>query len=159
MKRFLPFLVLLLFIAVCLGAGVAGSLATSSQIAGWYQSLNKPSWTPPNSWFGPVWTALYIMMAVAAWLVWRRGGFRQQARPLTIFGIQLLLNTAWSFIFFGAHQIGLALLEILILWVAILATISAFYRQSRVAAALLVPYLLWVSYASALNGAIWRLNG
>ncbi|MBD3404488.1 tryptophan-rich sensory protein [candidate division GN15 bacterium] len=125
----------------------------------WYALLTKPAWTPPNWLFGPVWTLLYAMMAVAAYLVWRRFGFAGGGGvALGLFLLQLVLNGLWSWFFFGLHWIGLAFLDILALWVAILATIIAFYRLHRIAAWLLIPYLLWVSYAAALNLALWRLN-
>lgn len=124
----------------------------------WYAELARPSWTPPSWLFGPVWTVLYFMMGASAWLVWRKGGFRAQALPLRIFLVQLLLNAAWSAIFFGMHKLLLSSIEILLLWAAILATILVFRPVSRLAAWLLVPYLAWVTYASALNITIWRLN-
>ena len=149
---------LVIFLALCFGVAGLGSLATTPQIEGWYQTIRKPSWTPPNWLFGPVWTLLYAMMAVAAWLVWRRAGWEGAKVALLIFAVQLGLNLAWSFIFFRFHETGVAVLEIVLLWVAILATIFIFARHSKPAAALLLPYLLWVSYASALNFSIWRLN-
>jgi len=124
----------------------------------WYASLSKPSWNPPNWIFGPVWTALYTMMAVAAWLVWQRGGWASQRRALAIFLVQLLLNAAWTPLFFGLHWMGVAFVEIVMLWFAILATILSFRAVSRAAAWLLVPYLAWVSFASCLNFELWRLN-
>jgi tryptophan-rich sensory protein len=124
----------------------------------WYAGLTKPAWNPPNWLFAPVWTALYLLMAIAAWLVWRESGFSGAAVPLAVFVLQLILNAGWSWIFFGRHEIRLALIEIVILWLAILWTVLAFWRVSPVAGALLVPYLLWVSFASVLNYAIWRLN-
>ena len=117
----------------------------------WYASLKKPSWNPPGWVFGPVWTALYVMMGVAAWLVWKHGSFTAQRRRLTLFLIQLALNAAWTPLFFGLHQPGLAFAEIVLLWVAILLTIRAFWPVNRVAAGLLAPYLAWVTFASALN--------
>lgn len=146
------------FLALCLGAGWIGSLVTMPEIDGWYQSLVKPSWQPPRWLFGPVWTTLYILMGVAAWLVWRRRGFSGAGAALTLFGVQLLLNIAWSYIFFGAHELLLASVEIVILWIAILATILAFRRHSGAAALLMLPYILWVSFASALTFTIWQLN-
>jgi tryptophan-rich sensory protein len=125
---------------------------------GWYASLNKPSWNPPGWVFGPVWTALYTMMAVAAWLVWRRGGWSAQRRALTLFLVQLALNAAWSPLFFGLRRPGIAFAEIVLLWVAIAATLAAFRPVNRAAAWLLAPYLTWVSFAAALNFTLWRLN-
>ncbi|MEM1085613.1 MAG: TspO/MBR family protein [Verrucomicrobiota bacterium] len=121
----------------------------------WYAGLEKPSWNPPPWIFGPVWTALYLMIAVAAWLVWRKDGWK---RPMALYFIQLALNAAWTPIFFGAHQLGWALFEIMLLWVAILLTALAFCPVHRVAALLLVPYLCWVSFATFLNFTLWRLN-
>jgi tryptophan-rich sensory protein len=149
---------LIVALAICFAVAGVASLATTPEIPGWYARLKKPSWTPPNWLFGPVWTTLYAAMAVAAWLVWRRGGWRENSTALALFIIQLALNFAWSFIFFRFHQTGLAFAEIVLLWVAIAATIVRFASVSKVAAALMVPYLLWVTYASALNFAIWRLN-
>ncbi len=124
----------------------------------WYASLKKPSWNPPAWIFGPVWTALYAMMAVAAWRVWRCGGMAAQRRPLTLFLVQLALNAAWTPLFFGWHRPGLAFAEIVLLWVAIAATLLAFRPASRTAAWLLAPYLAWVSFAGVLNFTLWKLN-
>ena len=148
-------LALLGFLVLCLGVGALGGWATSQAVVEWYPTLVKPSWQPPAWLFGPVWTVLYIMMAVAAWLVWRAGNARA---ALMLFGGQLLLNLAWSFLFFGARSPGLALLDIAALWLAIAATIFAFSFKSRIAAFMMVPYLCWVSFATALNAAIWTLN-
>lgn len=151
-------LILVIFIVVCLAVAGLGSLFTTPQTApgGWYETLRKPFFTPPNWLFGPVWTFLYISMAVAGWLVWRRTGF--SGTPMALFAVQLALNLAWSMIFFGLQSPGLALAEILVLWTAILLTILAFSRISRPAGWLLVPYLAWVTFATALNAAIWLLN-
>lgn len=124
----------------------------------WYASLRKPAWNPPGWIFGPVWTALYTMMAVAAWMVWRHGGFTAQRRPLALFLLQLALNAAWTPLFFGWHRPGLAFAEIVLLWLAIAATLVAFRPVSRAAAWLLAPYLAWVSFATVLNLTLWRLN-
>lgn len=124
----------------------------------WYASLQKPAWNPPGWIFGPVWTALYTMMAVAAWLVWRQGGWEKQRRPLLIFLAQLTLNALWTPLFFGLHWPGVAFAEIMLLWLAIAATIAAFRPVSRPAMLLLVPYLAWVSFAAVLNFTLWRLN-
>ena len=149
---------LVTFIVLCLGAGGLGAIATTPEIPTWYQDLVKPSWNPPAYLFGPVWTALFVMMAIAGWLVWKPRGFTQAAVPLTLFGSQLVLNVAWSWIFFGAHQPGWAFLEIIVLWLAILATTAAFFRSDKTAGWLMIPYLAWVSFASVLNFTIWRLN-
>jgi tryptophan-rich sensory protein len=136
----------------------AATSAVFVSVDGWYAALNKPSWNPPSWLFGPVWTLLYIMMAIAAWLVWRKGGWTLQRWPLGLFVIQWLLNAIWTPLFFGMHLIGLALVDIVLLWIAIVATLAAFWRVSKPAAWLLVPYLAWVSFATALNFAIWQLN-
>ena len=143
------------FVLMCFGVSVLGGRATVSALASWYPSLAKPDWTPPNWVFGPVWTLLYPLVAVAGWLAWREG----RARVGTLlFLLQLALNAAWPWIFFGDRRIGLALLCVVAMWLAILATIRAFWPVSRSAAVLLVPYLAWVGFAIALNAAIWFLN-
>lgn len=124
----------------------------------WYQALAKPSFTPPSWVFGPVWTALYLMMAVAAWLVWLQFGFRKAKIGLSLFIGQLVLNGLWSWLFFGQHWLGVASLEIVVLWLMILATIISFWKLRPLSAYLLIPYLLWVGYASVLTITIWRLN-
>lgn len=126
----------------------------------WYASLAKPAWTPPTWVFGPAWTILYAMMAVAAWRLWRRLGARprESRRALVLFAVQLALNLSWTPVFFGMQRPDLALVVILFLWVAIAATIVAAWKACKTAAALLVPYLAWVTFATALNAAIWRLN-
>ena len=150
-----PALALVGWLLVCFAAAVMGGLFMPGE---WYASLKKPSWNPPAWVFGPVWTALYTMMAVAAWLVWRRGGFAAQRRLLTLFLVQLALNAAWTPLFFGLKQPGWAFTEIVLLWLAIGATLFAFRPVSRVAAWLLAPYLAWVSFAATLNFTLWRLN-
>lgn len=137
------------------GAGYIGSRFPVDE---WYAALSKPAWNPPNWLFGPVWGVLYLLMAISAWLVWRKAGFAGAALPLGLFGLQLILNAAWSWIFFGLHEIGVALMEIVILWIAILGTIIALWPLNRISAYLMMPYLLWVSFASVLNFAIRRLN-
>ena len=124
----------------------------------WYTHLAKPSWTPPGWIFGPVWTVLYILMAVAAWLVWKADDLRAVRAPLIFYAVQLILNALWSLIFFGLHRIGLAFVDILLLWGAILATVLLFRRVSVAAAVLMAPYLAWVTFAAILNFALWRLN-
>jgi len=143
------------WVALCFGAASLGALFIPGD---WYASLRKPSWNPPGWIFGPVWTALYAMMATAAWLVWQRGGFSAQRRTLTLFLVQLVLNAAWTPLFFGLHWTGVAFAEIVLLWLAIGANIISFHRVSRVAAWLLAPYLLWVTFATMLNLTLWRLN-
>ena len=149
---------LVVFVGVCLAVGFLGSLATAPQVDGWYRTLNKPTWNPPSSVFGPVWTTLYITMGIAAWLVWKQTGFRAANVPLGLFGLQLVLNAVWSWIFFGMHRPDLAFIEILVLWLAIVATMVAFFRCSRLAGWLITPYLAWVSFAAVLNFTIWRMN-
>jgi tryptophan-rich sensory protein len=149
---------LAVFIAVCLGAGGLGAIATTPEIDGWYRTLAKPNWNPPDSVFGPVWTTLFILMGIAGWLVWKPEGFKAAALPLTLFVVQLALNVTWSWIFFGMHQAGWAFAEIVILWLAIAATAAAFFRSAKAAGWLLMPYLACVSFAAVLNFTIWRLN-
>lgn len=144
--------------AACLLAGLLGGLSTAPAIEGWYRQLERPSWTPPDWVFAPAWTVLYLTMAVAAWLVWRRAGRPGRELALVLFAIQLTLNAAWSPLFFGARLPGVALVDIALLWIAIVATIAAFARVARPAAWLMVPYVLWVTFAAALNTAIWRMN-
>jgi tryptophan-rich sensory protein len=158
MNRSTQWIGLVVLIAICFAAAGLGSLVTTPRIPDWYAGLAKPTWTPPNWIFGPVWSCLYLMMAVAAWLVWRQAGLTGAKLPLALFAIQLALNSLWSALFFGLQNPGVAALEIVLLWVAILATLIAFWKRSPWAGGLLVPYLGWVSFAAALNVAIWRLN-
>lgn len=151
-----PLLALAGWLALCFGAAAFGGLFGPSE---WYAQLRKPAWNPPGWLFGPVWSALYTLMAVAAWLVWRRGGFAAQRPALMRFLAQLALNAAWTPLFFGLHRPGAALAELLLLWVAILATTTAFFKVSHPAGWLMLPYLAWTSFAAALNAALWRLNG
>jgi benzodiazapine receptor len=146
-------------LAACFFVAALGGYLTSLGLGPWYESLAKPSWTPPNRVFGPVWTTLFVLMGVSAWLVWRVRE-RQGARvALGLYAVQLGLNLAWSGIFFGLRSVGWGFFEVAIFWLSLTATIVAFAKVRPIAAALLVPYLAWVSYASALNFAIWRLNG
>ena len=146
-----------LFFLLCFLAAGLGSLFTMGSLGSWYAGLAKPSWNPPGWVFGPVWSVLYAMMAVAGWMVWRRGRAASQL-ALRWFAVQLVLNVGWSAVFFGLRMPGLAFGELLALWVALAATLVASWRVSRSGAALLVPYFLWVSFAAVLNFAIWRLN-
>lgn len=143
------------WLLLCFAAASGGAVFMPGE---WFAGLNKPAWNPPGWLFGPVWSALYTMMAVAAWLVWKRGGFAAQRRPLGWFLAQLVLNAVWTPLFFGLHRPGVAFAEILLLWLAIAWTIAAFWRVHRAAAWLLAPYLAWVSFAAVLNGTLWRLN-
>jgi tryptophan-rich sensory protein len=145
----------LLWLAVCMAAGAVGSRFLPGE---WYAALVKPSWNPPSAVFAPVWTTLYVLMAVAAWSVWRRVGFAGARVALSLFVAQLVLNGLWSYLFFGIHRPDLAFAEIIVLWATILATTVGFWRISGSAGMLMVPYLLWVGFASALNWQLWRLN-
>lgn len=151
---------IILAITVCEFAGIIGSFFTAPSIqSGWYEALAKPAFTPPSWVFGPVWIMLYALMGIAAFLVWEKGWKRKDVKiAIGIFFAQLVLNTLWSIIFFGLQNIGLALLEIVILSLAILLTIIVFAKISRPAAWLLVPYILWVSFAAYLNYSIGILN-
>lgn len=146
------------FLIICFAAVAIGGIVSGPATDGWYDTLVKPSWQPPAWVFGPVWTVLYLLMAIAAWLVWRPAGARSAAAPLSLFAIQLVLNVAWSWIFFYLQWPGWAVLELVVLWLAIAATTLAFYRRSKLAAALMLPYIGWVTFAGVLNFTIWRLN-
>ena len=148
-------------VAAVVGTEAVGALSAVSaggDFVPYYSALRKPPFTPPPAAFGPAWTALYLLMGIAAWLVWREGLTRASAVALGLFAAQLVLNFAWSLIFFGQHRLGVALLEIALLWLTILATILACWRVRRPPGALLVPYLAWVSFAAYLNAGIWRRN-
>jgi benzodiazapine receptor len=150
---------LLVCVAVCFVAAGVGSQSTFPSVKTWYPSLVKPSWTPPSWLFGPVWTLLYTLMGISLWLVWRERGLLGAPTAMAVFAAQLVLNALWSVLFFKMQAPGPAFAEIVALLVGILTTILVFARISTVAALLLLPYLVWVSYATALNYAIWRLNG
>ncbi|MBM0105278.1 tryptophan-rich sensory protein [Steroidobacter sp. S1-65] len=147
----------LVWLAICFAAAAIGSVA-SVRAGSFYLSLERPFWAPPASVFGPVWTFLYASMAVAAWLVWREGGFRYARTAFTVFLVQLALNALWSWLFFAWRLGGPAFVDILLLWLLIVATLIAFWRIRPLAGALLIPYLLWVSFAAALNYSVWQLN-
>jgi len=149
---------LLGFLAICLGTASLGGTVTSLSVGDWYQTLDKPSWSPPDWLFRQVWTILYLMMGIAAWLVWRRHGWSASRAPLSLFALQLVLNVVWSVIFFGLRSPGWAFGEILILWLAIVTTTISFLGRSATAALLFVPYLAWTAIAAVLNFAIWRMN-
>lgn len=138
-------------------AAAIGALA-SIQAAAFYGQLAQPSWAPPSSVFGPVWTVLYALMGLAAWCVWRQIGRRGRQRALVLFLLQLLLNATWSWLFFAWHLGGWAFADIVALWLLLAATVAAFWRVDAIAGALLLPYLAWVSFAAALNWAVWQLN-
>lgn len=172
----------LISIIICELAGIVGSVFTTPEIKGWYAGLEKPSFSPPNWIFGPVWTILFILMGISLYLVWaekwqaKDSGRMQKIKAwniysqklwqgqwskiniILIFALQLILNIVWSFLFFGMHSPQLAFFEILMLWFTILFTILNFYRVSKLAAYLLVPYIFWVSFAAILNYFIWMLN-
>ncbi len=146
-------------ILVCEFAGIIGSVFTIPSIPTWYASIQKPSFNPPSWVFAPVWTLLFLLMGISLYLVWIEGWKKRNVRKaILIFGVQLALNVLWSLLFFGLKSPFYALLEIVILWLAILLTIIEFYKISKKAALLLVPYLLWVSFASILNFYVWMLN-
>jgi benzodiazapine receptor len=150
---------LLVSIVICQAAGVIGSFFTTPSIPAWYAGIEKPSFTPPNSVFGPVWITLFLLMGIALFLVWREGlGDRRIRTAFIVFMVQLALNISWSIAFFGLRSPLAGLVVIVILWAAILATIFSFFGISKTAGALLIPYILWVSYAAVLNGAIYVLN-
>jgi tryptophan-rich sensory protein len=149
-------LVLAGFIVLCLATGFVSGFATQHSIDTWYAALAKPSWNPPNWIFAPVWTLLYVMMGVAAWLVWKTGD--RIGPAMVLFGLQLVFNLLWSLIFFGLRSPGLALIEVVFLWGGVLLTMLAFFGRQSTAGWLFVPYLAWVSFAAALNAAIWWLN-
>ncbi len=146
-----------LFLLVTLGVGAIASLFTEPSIPGWYAALIHPAITPPDWVFAPVWTTLYVLMAVAAWRVWQKTGLKDPA--LYAFAGQLFLNLCWSAVFFGLHQIGFALAVLLVLDLALLATLILFWRRDPVAGMILVPYLGWASFAGLLNYEFWLLNG
>ncbi len=150
---------LVVSIVACLAAGAIGSIFTRQAIPTWYAMLEKPAFNPPNWLFVPVWTLLYILMGIAAFLVWRRGLENRQVRiALIVFLVQLILNALWSVVFFGLESPLYGLIVISALWVAILFTVLKFFRISSVASVLLWPYLLWVTFAAVLNVSIWLLN-
>ena len=150
---------LVVSIVACLAAGAIGSIFTRDAIPTWYATLEKPSFNPPNWLFAPVWTLLYVLMGIAAFLVWRKGSENRQVRiALIVFLVQLVLNALWSVVFFGLESPLYGLIVIVVLWVAILFTVLRFLRISLAASVLLWPYLLWVTFAAVLNASIWLLN-
>jgi translocator protein len=148
-------LVLVGFVGAC---SLAARMGAAFRPGDWYERLAKPSWRPPNWLFPPAWAVLYLTIAVSGWLVWRKVGFAGAVLPLAIYLVQLVLNAAWSPIFFGLRRPDLAFIEINMLWLSIVVTIAAFYPVNAAAAWLLLPYLAWVTFAAALNFAVWRLN-
>ena len=159
MSKGIKILKLIVSILICQGAGLVGSVFTSPAIPTWYATLQKPSFEPPNWVFAPVWTLLFLLMGISLYLIWSKGLEDKKAKiAIVIFSSQLVLNILWSFLFFGFKSPLYAFIEIIILWLAILATIISFYRISKTAAYLLLPYILWVSFASVLNFSIMILN-
>ena len=153
--------VLVLFLVACFGTSALAGLWTAGETSlenGWYANLNRPSWNPPGWLFGPVWSLLYTLMAISGWLAWRHSSGQTRLRAMRLFFIQLLLNMAWSGLFFGLRRPDIAAVEILVLLATIIATIAVFRPLNKTAAWLLVPYAAWVSFASALNITIWSLN-
>jgi tryptophan-rich sensory protein len=148
---------LVAWLALAFAASAVGAVA-SIQARSFYSELAQPGWAPPGSIFGPVWTLLYALMGVAAWWVWRAGGFRNNRAALTVFLLQLALNALWSWLFFAWHLGFIALAELFVLWILILATLVSFWRVRPLAGALFIPYLLWVSFAAVLNYSLWQLN-
>lgn len=146
------------FLVATFLAGAIGSAATFPNVATWYPTLIRPTWTPPNTWFGPVWTCLYVAMAVAAWRVWRKQPAPDARRTLVFYGAQLVLNALWSVLFFGLRRPDLALAEIVVFWMLLVFLLVRFWRADRAAGVLWAPYVAWVSFASALNGALWWMN-
>jgi len=149
---------LLLWMVLCFAVAGMGGRWTAGEVKGWYRTLTRPAIAPPNWVFGPVWTVLYAAMAVAAWRVWLTAPTHARSWALALFLLQLAFNLAWSWIFFRQHALGAALVEVVLLWLAIGATTLAFGRVSPLAAWLMAPYLAWVAFAAALNAAFWRLN-
>ncbi len=143
------------WLVLTFGAAASGGFFTPGD---WYASLKKPAWNPPNWIFGPVWTTLYTMMALAAWLVWKRGGWPGQRTALTAFLLQLVFNSLWSPLFFGMKNPLLAFVDIVLLWLALVVTLVRFWRTNPWAGGLLVAYLAWVTFAGTLNFTLWRLN-
>ncbi|MFC1649559.1 TspO/MBR family protein [Patescibacteria group bacterium] len=158
MKIYNPKL-LVISIGISQLAGIVGSIFTTSEIAGWYVFLNKPSFNPPNWLFGPVWIILYTLMGISLYLVWSKGYKESNIkRAVNIFLVHLVVNSIWSIAFFGLHYLGIAFMVIINLWLMILYLIRLFYGINKNAAYLLIPYLIWVSFASLLNFSIWQLN-
>jgi len=144
---------------IVLLVGFLGSLATTPELATWYVTLAKPVWTPPNSWFGPIWTTLYILMGIALYLVWREGLDRKDVKlAILVFAVQLVLNLLWSVVFFSLHSLLGGLILVIALWIGILVNIIVFYRINKPAGLILIPYIVWVSIATYLNFSVYLLN-
>lgn len=155
MPRFFP---LIISILIANAAGFIGAIFTSNSVDTWYRTIERPPLSPPNWVFGPVWTILFVLMGIAAYIVWKKSSGKNRRIALGVYGFQLVLNTLWSIIFFGLQSPQWAFVEIIVLWLSIALTIALFARISKIAAWLLVPYILWVSFASYLNYSIWMLN-
>jgi len=155
--RMKPIFMLIISIVICQLAGLIGSVFNIASLPTWYAGLSKPSFNPPNWVFGPVWTILFLLMGVSFYLVWNHG-FSNSKIALWLFILQLVLNILWSALFFGLRNPGIAFVEIILLWISIAVTIFSFYSISRPAAWLMVPYILWVTFAAVLNFSIWMLN-
>lgn len=153
-----PWLKLVISLGLTMGLGLLGGLFTAPEINDWYAGLQKPSFNPPNAIFAPVWTFLYALMGISFFLVWKQPVSHKRNRALVLFAVQFVFNFCWSIIFFQLHAIGWALVEIILLWILVLATITSFVKLSRIAAILLVPYLAWVSFATVLTACIYQLN-
>ncbi len=149
---------LIICISLPLLVGGISGFVTATSINDWYVSINKPSFNPPNYLFGPVWTTLYILMGISFYMILQTASHEIRKKAVNIFSIQLLLNFCWSFIFFNFHLPGFAFVEIILMWISILMMIILFYKINKTAALLQIPYLMWVSFASILNGSIWYLN-
>jgi benzodiazapine receptor len=157
-NRLVDLIALAFFVALCLGIGALGGSVVATSVDTWYADLAKPSFTPPDRVFGPVWTVLYVLMAIAAWRVWRAADRDTRRGPLTLFALQLALTLGWTVVFFGLQKIASAVATIVVLDVAVLVTMLAFRAVDQVAALLMLPYVAWVAFATLLNVAIWRLN-
>ena len=158
MSHVRKYLLLAAFVAASFAAAGIGQLLAGGGPGEWYRGLAKPSFNPPGWLFGPVWSVLYLTMGLAAWMVWLGARPGERLRPLGLFAVQLVLNAAWTPLFFGLHAPGLAFAEIVLLWLAVAATTWAFFRVRPAAGWLMMPYLAWVSFAAVLNAALWRLN-
>jgi benzodiazapine receptor len=157
-NRLVDLVMLAVFVALCLGIGALGASVVATSVDTWYAALAKPPFTPPDRVFGPVWSVLYVLMAIAAWRVWRAADRDTRRGPLTLFALQLALTLGWTVVFFGLQKIGAALATIVVLDVGVVVTTLAFRSIDRWAGLLMVPYLAWVAFATVLNIAIWRLN-
>ncbi len=149
---------LLISVILPLGLGAIAGMFTAEAVPEWYASLNRPSFNPPNWVFGPVWTTLYLIMGISLFLIWKQNAGKESKQAIIIFFLQLLLNFLWSFIFFYFNMIGLALVEIILLWISIVIMLILFYRIKPIAAYINIPYLLWVSFATILNASYYFLN-